>query len=159
MNTQPENTKQLQQKSAPPIYSAHLPGSFEIPQPRQGRHIPTPPAAQRNPGIQTPQQNKSLKGVTLVFSSVYLFSCSPELVRGDTSSTAHLFHPAGTRNSTILFFLLGFLERILSTPEILSQIKIPPTPCTYALCPMPSALNSPQNKAISTQFQPACQRR
>jgi hypothetical protein len=33
-----------------------------IPQPRQGRHIPTPGVAQRNPGPQNPQQNKPPNG-------------------------------------------------------------------------------------------------
>jgi hypothetical protein len=143
MIAQSESTKQLQQKPAPRIYSAHLPGPAGIPQPRQGRHIPTPGEAQRNPGIQTPQQNKTPKGVTLIFSPVHLISCSPDLFRGDTSSTTHLSRPAGTRNSAIFLLLSGLIGKNLSTPEILPQIKrthpLPFCLIPYALC-LPFAL-------------------
>jgi len=54
----PLKTANIPQSATP----AHLSSPTGIPQPRQGRHIPTPGEAQRNPGIQTPQQNKPPKG-------------------------------------------------------------------------------------------------
>jgi hypothetical protein len=144
MLTQLPTTNHLQPKTANIPQSTtplHLSSPTGIPQPRQGRHIPTPGKAQRNPGIQTPPQNKPLKGVTLIFSPVHLFSCSPDLFRGDTSSTTHLSHPAGTRNSAIL------MPYALCLPYTLCPAK--PSRFTrdyafslfpYALCLMPYAL-------------------
>jgi hypothetical protein len=113
----PPNTANTPQTATP----AHLLEPTEIPQPRQGRHIPTPGVAQRNPGIQTPQQNKPLKGVTLPLLPP--FPNPPEL---------------GILPSLCLMpsaFPIPYPRR--SRPDVVGVMPFVFYLLPYALCPMP----------------------